>query len=61
MEQPLGVEWNTRVGFQKATLPKVVKKVRIMVHSYEGCQLIVFCVDGHCYRSIAEEILVIST
>jgi len=26
MEQPLGPEWNTRVGFQKGTLPKVVKK-----------------------------------
>lgn len=28
MERPLGVEWNTRVGFQRATLPKVVMKVR---------------------------------
>lgn len=27
MEQPLGVEWNTRVGFQRGTLPKVTKKV----------------------------------
>ncbi|KAK7049701.1 hypothetical protein VNI00_005732 [Paramarasmius palmivorus] len=26
MEQPLGPEWNTRIGFQKGTLPKVVKK-----------------------------------
>ena len=28
MERPLGVEWNTRVGFQRATLPKIVMKVR---------------------------------
>lgn len=27
MEQPLGTEWNTRVAFQRATLPRVVKKV----------------------------------
>ncbi|KAI9060479.1 Utp14-domain-containing protein [Trametes sanguinea] len=28
MEMPLGTEWNTRLGFQRATLPKVVTKVR---------------------------------
>lgn len=28
MEAPLGSEWNTRVGFQRGTLPRVVKKVR---------------------------------
>lgn len=28
MEVPLGSEWNTRVGFQRGTLPRVVKKVR---------------------------------
>ena len=27
MEMPLGTEWNTRVGFQRGTLPRVVKKV----------------------------------
>ena len=27
METPLGMEWNTRGTFQKATLPRVVKKV----------------------------------
>ncbi|KAJ7453927.1 Utp14-domain-containing protein [Mycena galericulata] len=27
IEAPLGAEWNTRVGFQKGTLPRVVKKV----------------------------------
>ena len=26
MENPLGAEWNTRVAFQRGTLPKVVKK-----------------------------------
>lgn len=28
MDTPLGTEWNTRVGFQRGTLPKVTKKVR---------------------------------
>jgi hypothetical protein len=29
MEVPIGTEWNTRVGFQRQTLPRVVKKVRV--------------------------------
>lgn len=28
MDTPLGTEWNTRLGFQRGTLPRVVKKVR---------------------------------
>ena len=28
IQNPLGAEWNTRVGFQRATLPRVVTKVR---------------------------------
>jgi U3 small nucleolar RNA-associated protein 14 len=34
LQVPLGTEWNTRVSFQKGTLPKVVKKVslRLRVH-----------------------------
>ncbi|KAG6840084.1 hypothetical protein C0991_009061 [Blastosporella zonata] len=31
MERPLGTEWNTRVAFQRGTLPKVVKKVWLML------------------------------
>jgi hypothetical protein len=27
MDTPIGPEWNTRVGFQRGTLPRVVKKV----------------------------------
>jgi U3 small nucleolar RNA-associated protein 14 len=27
MDTPLGIEWNTRVGFQRGTLPRIVKKV----------------------------------
>ena len=26
LDTPLGIEWNTRVGFQRATLPRVVTK-----------------------------------
>lgn len=36
MEQPLGKEWNTRVGFQRATLPRVVKKVRLFFLPWVG-------------------------
>jgi U3 small nucleolar RNA-associated protein 14 len=28
-DTPLGMEWNTRLGFQRATLPKVSKKVSL--------------------------------
>ncbi|KAK7030705.1 Utp14-domain-containing protein [Favolaschia claudopus] len=31
LEAPLGTEWNTRVGFQKATLPRVVKKMGMVI------------------------------
>jgi U3 small nucleolar RNA-associated protein 14 len=27
MDTPLGPEWNTRIGFQRGVLPRVVKKV----------------------------------
>jgi U3 small nucleolar RNA-associated protein 14 len=33
MDMPIGTEWNTRIGFQRGTLPKVVKKVCIYVFS----------------------------
>jgi len=35
METPLGAEWNTRVGFQRATLPKVVKKMGKIINPLE--------------------------
>ncbi|KAJ3995838.1 Utp14-domain-containing protein [Lentinula boryana] len=35
MQQPLGPEWNTRVGFQKGTLPKVVKKMGTVIDPLE--------------------------
>ncbi|KAJ3715559.1 Utp14-domain-containing protein [Lentinula guzmanii] len=35
MQQPLGPEWNTRVGFQKGTLPKVVKKMSTVIDPLE--------------------------
>ncbi|KAJ3885140.1 Utp14-domain-containing protein [Lentinula edodes] len=31
IQQPLGPEWNTRVGFQRGTLPKVVKKMGTVI------------------------------
>ncbi|TRM67447.1 Utp14 protein-domain-containing protein [Schizophyllum amplum] len=35
MERPLGAEWNTRVGFQRGTLPKVVKKMGTVIDPLE--------------------------
>ncbi|KII93102.1 hypothetical protein PLICRDRAFT_87528 [Plicaturopsis crispa FD-325 SS-3] len=35
METPLGTEWNTRVGFQRGTLPKVVKKMGTIINPLE--------------------------
>ena len=34
LQTPIGTEWNTRLGFQRGTLPKVVKKVRPPVLSH---------------------------
>ncbi|KAG6813718.1 hypothetical protein H0H92_008126 [Tricholoma furcatifolium] len=35
MEQPLGTEWNTRVAFQRGTLPRVVKKPGMIIDPLE--------------------------
>ncbi|KAI0368900.1 Utp14-domain-containing protein [Pilatotrama ljubarskyi] len=35
MEMPLGTEWNTRLGFQRATLPKVVTKMGTLIKPLE--------------------------
>lgn len=35
METPMGAEWNTRIGFQRGTLPKVVVKVRRPCYLYD--------------------------
>ncbi|KAI0347583.1 Utp14-domain-containing protein [Trametopsis cervina] len=35
MDTPLGTEWNTRVGFQRGTLPKVVKKMGTVITPLE--------------------------
>ncbi|KIJ35494.1 hypothetical protein M422DRAFT_262278, partial [Sphaerobolus stellatus SS14] len=35
MEVPIGTEWNTRVGFQRATLPRVVKKMGAVIDPLE--------------------------
>lgn len=48
MSTPLGVEWNTRLSFQRGTLPRVVKKARISSR-YVGPLLlnVIFFPDGH--------------
>jgi hypothetical protein len=36
MEVPLGMEWNTRKGFQRGILPGVTKKVSLILGGWEG-------------------------
>lgn len=31
LQTPIGTEWNTRLGFQRGTLPRVTKKVHFLV------------------------------
>ncbi|KAF9503812.1 hypothetical protein BS47DRAFT_1402036 [Hydnum rufescens UP504] len=35
LEMPIGSEWNTRMGFQKSTLPKVIKKMGTVINPIE--------------------------
>ncbi|KAJ7638698.1 Utp14-domain-containing protein [Roridomyces roridus] len=35
METPIGTEWNTRVAFQRGTLPKVIKKMGVVIEPLE--------------------------
>lgn len=35
LDTPIGTEWNTRVGFQRATLPKIVKKPGMIISPLE--------------------------
>lgn len=50
MEQPIGAEWNTRVNFQRATLPTVVKKVKSeFIIIIVDLLILISLPDGHCY------------
>ena len=53
MDVPIGVEWNTRVGFQRGTLPRVVKKVSrlvsIVIRISRSCPVLI--TDGHYHRT----------
>ena len=54
LEQPVGAEWNTRTAFQKAILPRVVKKVKFTRHKVICMALNTHCrltSDGQSYRS----------
>ena len=60
MDTPIGTEWNTRVGFQRGTLPKVVKKVRFLELSRRYRLLTCIIVDGNRHHSLGK-IVVISS
>ncbi|CAG8602509.1 3644_t:CDS:2 [Acaulospora colombiana] len=55
LEVPLGMEWNTRVSFQKATLPRVVKKVR--TSRYNTSMSTDHKPDGHNHRAFGKVVL----
>ena len=42
MSAPIGIEWNTRLSFQRNTLPRVVKKVSLFVYQFMNRNLISF-------------------
>lgn len=56
METAMGSEWNTRVGFQRATLPKVVMKVRVHINC-KGLFSQLFTTDGDCHRTAGAPVL----
>ena len=57
IDTPLGTEWNTRVGFQRGTLPKVVKKVCCLLYLINRTMDSPHLSDGYCYQSTGETVL----
>lgn len=57
MDTPIGAEWNTRVGFQRGTLPKVVKKVRTLTWVCAGNVLMVI-VAGCCHCTTGKTVVI---
>lgn len=50
MSTPIGSEWNTRLGFQRGTLPRVVKKVCASLSC--SVRLLTFSIaDGNCHST----------
>jgi len=50
MDMPIGAEWNTRVGFQRGTLPRVVKKAsRLDLIIERMVCLHLILIDGYCH------------
>jgi hypothetical protein len=55
LSTPLGTEWNTRVGFQRGTLPKVVMKVSLAPYPNALLQLLMLALlAGNDYQPIGE-------
>lgn len=55
LQTPVGTEWNTRLGFQRGTLPRVVKKVcsleSYFPKKFHSHDLLAWC----CYRTPGED------
>ena len=58
MEVPIGTEWNTRLGFQRQTLPRVVKKVSIVTRR-DGSLRRQCILDGYGHRPAPEDVLIV--
>lgn len=59
LQTPIGTEWNTRLGFQRGTLPRVVKKVRSPVcpYFYRVALLMPVSSARCCYRTSGQDVV----
>ena len=58
MEVPLGMEWNTRKGFQRGTMPRVTKKVRRANWMHKCVSDGMAGLDRNNYRPVGKAVLI---
>lgn len=51
LETPIGREWNTRIVSQRATMPRVTKKVRFTIFAIDTHQMLM---DNRIYLFISD-------
>lgn len=57
MDTPVGAEWNTRVGFQRGTLPRVTKKVWFYPFPDVLRDVLNIALDGHRHHTAGKAVL----
>ncbi|QRV97706.1 U3 small nucleolar RNA-associated protein 14 [Ceratobasidium sp. AG-Ba] len=58
MATPIGAQWNTRVVHQRATLPRVVKKVQAIVDRSGGLSNCIAILKAHSHKSALLALLI---